>query len=65
MTTVSQDENQMMDQVIARLAHHNPGISLSRISAIVHEEHHRFDGRPIRDFMSVLVERSAKGRLLR
>ncbi|MBC7723580.1 MAG: hypothetical protein H7146_02385 [Burkholderiaceae bacterium] len=62
MTTISHDEDQLIDLVVARLAQRNPGTTPERISATVHEEHHRLDGRPVRAFLSVVVERSAKAR---
>ena len=60
---IVKDEAQLMDQVVARLVEHNPGISRDTIEAIVHEEHRKLDGRPVREYVSVLVERSTKTRL--
>ena len=59
----SKDENQMMDQVIARLVASTAGSSAEEITRLVHEEHSKLDGRPVRDYVAVLVERSAKKRL--
>ena len=63
MTMSPRDESQLMDQVIARLAQKAIGVTADEISRIVHEEHHKLEGRPVRDYISVLVERSAKKRL--
>ncbi len=52
-----------MDEIVTRLARRNPQVSEREISEIVHEEHHKLAGRPIRSYVSVLVERSAKQRL--
>jgi hypothetical protein len=46
-----------------RLAGKYPDVDRERISEIVAEEHHGFDDRPVRDFVPVLVEKSAKKRV--
>jgi hypothetical protein len=38
-------------------------VSPTRVSATVDAIHHRFDGRPIREFVPVLVERMARDEL--
>ncbi|MGR0220021.1 three-helix bundle dimerization domain-containing protein [Agromyces sp. ZXT2-6] len=57
------DEQQGVQQVIDRLSERFPDIDRARIAEIVDEEHHTFDGRKVRDFVPVLVEKSAKRRV--
>jgi len=40
-----------------------PGVERAVIAQIVAEEHHEYDGRRVRDFVPVLVEKSAKKRV--
>jgi hypothetical protein len=61
--TTEADEQQAVEHVVARLQERFPSLAEDRIHAIVDEEHHRFDGRPVRSFVPVLVERAAKKRL--
>lgn len=56
-------EQQIIDQLTGRLVHIYREVEPDRISQIVHQEHGRFDGRPIRDFIPLFVERNAKAEL--
>lgn len=56
-------EKQTIDQLAERLATVYAGVEPDRVSRVVREEDARFDGRPIRDFIPLLVERSAKSEL--
>lgn len=56
-------ESREIDEVIERLRERFPSADVDRIREIVAEEHRAFDGRPIRDFVPVFVERSAAARL--
>jgi hypothetical protein len=46
-----------IDEVIQRLQHRFPDLQRDRIRAAVTDAHQSFDGRPIRDFVPVFVER--------
>jgi hypothetical protein len=61
--TTEADEQQAVEHVVARLLERFPSLTEDHVHAIVDEEHHRFDGRPVRSFVPVLVERAAKKRL--
>ncbi|WP_229276279.1 three-helix bundle dimerization domain-containing protein [Agromyces kandeliae] len=61
--TTEADEQQAVEHVVSRLLERFPSLSEDHVHAIVDEEHHRFDGRPVRDFVPVLVEREARKRL--
>jgi hypothetical protein len=59
----ARDEQRSVDEVIDRLAKKFPDLDRVRIRQIVDEEHHAFDGKPVRDFVPVLVEKSSKRRI--
>lgn len=57
-------EEQAMREVAARLTRaFAPGRSSEQVTKTVDTILHRFDGRPIRDFVPVLVERYARKEL--
>jgi hypothetical protein len=51
------DELQVLDELTDRLRHKFPDAPPASIKKAVVEVHHQYDGRPIRDFIPVLVER--------
>lgn len=53
-------EAREIGEVVERLRDRFPDISEDRIRAVVTDAHQEFDGRPIRDFVPVFVERSAR-----
>ncbi len=52
-----------MERLVERLGNQFPGRPAEAVRAIVHACYDEFKGHPIRDFVPVLVERSAKTRL--
>ncbi|TRW84821.1 hypothetical protein FK535_10070 [Mycolicibacterium sp. 018/SC-01/001] len=56
-------EQQIIDQVARRLADAHTSVAPDRVAAVVYEQHARFTGRPIRDFVPLFVERNAKAEL--
>ncbi|RJT90124.1 hypothetical protein D6T64_04835 [Cryobacterium melibiosiphilum] len=52
-----------MAKVIARLRKKFPQVSPETVEQIVRQEHRALDGRPVRDFIAVLVEHEARQRL--
>jgi hypothetical protein len=56
-------EQRSVDEVIDRLAGKYPEVDRAQIAEIVADEHHAFEGKPVRDFVPVLVEKSAKKRV--
>jgi hypothetical protein len=59
-------ERHALDQVTDRLTRTFSGrFSPSQVDHKVSSVHHRFDGRPIREFVPVLVERIARDELRR
>jgi hypothetical protein len=56
-------EQTVIDQLVGRLTSRYPAISQSTVERVVHDVHARFDGRPLRDYVPLLVERSARSEL--
>jgi hypothetical protein len=56
-------EQTVIDEVVARLASRYPTIAQSTVSTVVHDVYTRFDGRPLRDYIPLLVERNARTEL--
>ena len=56
-------EQQIIDQIADRLAGIHPEVSPEAVTRVVQEEHARFNGRPVRDFVPLFVERYAKAEL--
>lgn len=60
---IATTEEALIEQVADRLARRYPAVALETVNAVVHRSHARFDGRPVRDFVPLLVERSAAAAL--
>jgi hypothetical protein len=58
-------EQTVIKQLVERLSNRYPAISQATVASVVLETHARFDGRPLRDFIPLLVERNAKSALER
>jgi hypothetical protein len=56
-------EQTVIDQLIARLTNRYPAISKATVQRVVLDAYARFNGRPLRDYVPLLVERSAKSEL--
>lgn len=57
------EERQAVDQVAERLMRRFPHLPKQTVDDLVAQVYAQFDGRPIRDFVPVLVENIARGRL--
>ncbi len=58
-------EQTVIEQLVVSLTDRYPAISQATVASVVLETHARFDGRPLRDFIPLLVERNAKSELER
>jgi hypothetical protein len=58
-------EQSGIDQLVVRLTNRYPTIAKATVESVVHDVHARFDGRPLRDYIPLLVERSARSELSR
>ena len=54
-----------IEQLVARLRNVYPNVPADTVATVVHHNHARFDGRPLRDFVPLFVERGAKQELTR
>ena len=59
MVRHADDELRALDEVLRRLTDRFPEVPAEVVSGIVQAERQRLDGRPIREFMPLLVERAA------
>lgn len=62
-SVIELSEQTIIEQLVGRLRIRYPAIAESTVASVVHDVHARFDGRPLRDFVPLLVERSAKSEL--
>ena len=60
---IALSEQQIIDELAGRLVDVYVPIEPAQVSRIVNEEYARFNGRPIRDFIPLFVERNAKEEL--
>jgi hypothetical protein len=60
---IALSEQQIIDQLAQRLADVHDRVEPTEVAKVVHEQYARFDGRPIRDFIPLFVERNAKAQL--
>ena len=58
-------EKQTIDQLTGRLVASYQEVEPDQVNRIVLDEYARFEGRPIRDFVPLFVERHAKEELAR
>lgn len=56
-------EQTVIDQVVERLSSRYPTIGAGTVSSVVRDVHSRYDGRPLRDFVPLFVERNASTEL--
>ena len=54
------DEPQALAQVTDRLAARFPDLALDTVRTVIEGEHRKLDGRPVRNYVPVLVERAAR-----
>jgi len=50
-------------EVVERLTDKHPMVSPATVADVVHKMHIKFDGRPVRDFVPLFVERNAHAEL--
>lgn len=62
MTTELSDQ-EVMDQVAAKLSEKNSDVPRTTIDEVVREEYEALAGGTVRDYLSVLTERAAKKRI--
>ena len=65
MCVTKLSEQQIIDQLAQRLASVYTNVESDQVARVVNEEYSRFDGRPIRDYIPLFVERQSADRLSR
>ena len=60
---VDSSESTAIQQVVDRLKQSYPSVPPDTVTTVVHQNHARFDGRPVRDFVPLFVERGARQEL--
>jgi hypothetical protein len=60
---ITLSEQQIIDQLLQRLAGTYADVEHAEVARLVNEEYSRFEGRPIRDYIPLFVERHAADRL--
>jgi hypothetical protein len=60
---VDSSEWTAIQQVADRLRASYPGVPPDTVTAVVHQNYARFDGRPLRDFVPLFVERGSRREL--
>ena len=63
MVVIEASERTVIDQVVDRLVQRYPGVPGQQVVDVVNDHYARFDGRPIRDFIPLFVERGARTQL--
>ena len=58
-------EQTIIDQVVERLTSRYPTVDAATVSSMVRDIHARYNGRPLRDFVPLFVERNARSELSR
>jgi hypothetical protein len=63
VAVIESNEQTIIDQVTDRLTSKYPTIPPDTLTAVVRGVHARFDGRPVREYVPLLVERFAGNEL--
>jgi hypothetical protein len=65
MSQVGANEWSAIEQLVDRLRNNYPHVPADTVATVVHHTHAKFDGRAVRDFVPLFVERGAKVELTR
>jgi hypothetical protein len=60
---VDSSEWTAIEHVVERLTQRYPDLEPDTVMTVVHRSHARFDGRPLRDFVPLFVERRSREEL--
>lgn len=63
MIEKKKSEQTAIGEVVERLTNKHPTVPPLTVADIVHKMHAKFDGRPVRDFVPLFVERNANTEL--
>lgn len=62
---IETSEQTVIDNLVARLSQGYPAIEPATVESVIRDIHARYDGRPLRDYVPLFVERNAKSELSR
>lgn len=62
-SAIEPSERTAIEHVVNRLLLHYPSVPVDTVATVVHHNHARFDGRPIRDYVPLFVERGSRTEL--
>jgi hypothetical protein len=65
LSRVGASEWSAIQQLVDRLRNNYPDVPADTVATVVHHNHAKFDGHPVRDFVPLFVERGAKEELTR
>ena len=65
VSQVGANEWSAIKQLVDPLRNNNPDVPADTVATVVHQNHAKFDGRPVRDFVPLFIERGAKEELTR
>jgi hypothetical protein len=65
LEVIELSEQTVIDKLVERLSSRYPAIEAATVSSVVHDVHARYEGRPLRDFVPLFVERNARTELER
>ena len=60
---VGANEQAAIEHLVDRLKQKYPSVAPDKIATIVHHNHACFDGRPVRDYVPLFVERGSRKEL--
>ena len=58
-------EQTVIDKLVDRLSSGYPSIEPAIVASVIRDVHARYDGRPLREYVPLFVERNAKAELNR
>jgi hypothetical protein len=65
VVVIELSEQTIINQLTERLMHKYPAVPPDTVATVVRGFHARFDGRPLRDYVPLLVERQAHSELVK
>jgi len=58
-------EQTVIDKLVERLSSGYPAIDPTTVASVIRDVHARYEGRPLREYVPLFVERNAKAELNR
>ena len=58
-------EQTIIDKLVQRLADGYPSVEAATVASVIRDIHARYEGRPLREYVPLFVERNARAELKR